>query len=962
MDAPSDDPIIVPAEPAPVVPSPFPVVASIAPVVASVVIWALTRSPFVLVFALLGPVIAVASVVDNRWSSRRRLRSDTAAFRQELERLLGEVDDRHAEEHRRRRASVTGARRILDATDASTIDFSRWRAPPDRRFVVVAGCGEQPSSVRVDGPPGEATMRVRHRARNVADVPVEIDATRGIGVVGASSLTRAVARGLLVQLCAAAGPEALTVAGVPPDWEWTAALPHRRPSAGAATLQLVEVPTDATAPFSSDLLLVLAERMEQIPTRCSSVIELTGAATAVLHRATAAGPSAPLRVTLDLVSTAESRRFASSLNVHARRVGVSDPDARLPDTVGFSDVAAKAAPPGSGPSLSAVIGATATGPVCVDIVTDGPHAIVGGTTGSGKSELLVTWAASVAERYPPETVTLLLVDFKGGAAFAPLLGLPHVVGVLTDLDSASAARALESLRAEVRFRERHLLELGVRDIAQAPDLARLVIIVDEFAAMLDDFPDLHALFVDVAARGRSLGMHLILCTQRPAGVVKDSLLANCGLRLSLRVNNRADSTAILGTDAAAYLPAALPGRLVLAAPSGAVQVQVATAVEADIARAVSRWPLTSPLRRPWLDPLPPWVERGSLAESTEGIRLGLADLPAQQRQDVVAWNPKADGSMLVLGMARTGKTTLLDTVAAEAERLGTRVVERVGRDPERAWDVIHDLTRDLATPGTDGPGVILLIDDVDSLLAAIDPEDAIELRDGILTLLRDGPRHGVHSVVALQRLAGPTAVLSGFVGSTVVLGTANRQEHILAGGDSGTWVEARRPGSALWRGTTVQLCAPETRRLSEPRHAASRTVRVVAWTDHPLWLVVSRSPARRVDDLLASNARSTGRPIRVLPLADVSPGRIPVDQLRRQTDGPAVIVGDGDDWQAHWALLTALRAEAVIVVDGSSVAEFRAITRVRDRPPLLARLPGRAWLVEPGGKVRRVGLGPPANG
>src|SRR5690606_24676261 len=105
-----------------------------------------------------------------------------------------------------------------------------------------------------------------------------------------------------------------------------------------------------------------------------------------------------------------------------------------------------------------------------------------------------------------------------------------------------------------------LRDLGVRDIGQAPALARLVIVVDEFAAMLDGFPDLHALFVDIAARGRSLGLHLILCTQRPAGVVKDSLLANCGLRMSLRVNNRADSTAILATDAAALIPATLPGR------------------------------------------------------------------------------------------------------------------------------------------------------------------------------------------------------------------------------------------------------------------------------------------------------------------------------------------------------------------------------------------------------------------
>jgi S-DNA-T family DNA segregation ATPase FtsK/SpoIIIE len=953
----TDEPIMVPAEPAVVARSPFPIVASLAPVVASVVIWALTRSPFVLIFALLGPVIAVASVVDNRWSARRRLRSDTAAYRAELERLRDQVDERHGAERRRRRGLAAGARQILDAPDASAIGFARWRAPAERRFLVVAGRGEQPSLLRIDGPPGEGAAELRERARMVSDVPVDVDASRGIGVVGLPLVTHALARGLLVQLCAAASPETLTVVGVPPGWEWASALPHRRPHDGASSLLVAEVPADTATRVSADILVVLADRMDRIPTRCASVIELTGVTTAILHRTTVAGHSDPVRLTVELVSEAESGRFAEELEAHALEVGGGVEDTELPETVGFAQASAGAAPPIGGLSLSAVIGTTAAGPVCVDIVADGPHAIVGGTTGSGKSELLVTWAASIAERYPPDVVTLLLVDFKGGAAFAPLVGLPHVVGVLTDLDSASAARALESLRAEVRFRERHLRELGARDITQAPDLARLVIVVDEFAAMLDGFPELHALFVDVAARGRSLGMHLILCTQRPAGVVKDSLLANCGLRMSLRVNNRADSMAILGTDAAAFLPAAIPGRLVLADPTGPVSLQVATTTDADIARVANRWPPDPAARRPWLDPLPAWVERESLDEPTTGIRLGRADLPAEQRQDTAVWDPEADGSMLVLGMARTGKTTLLDTIAAEAARLASVVLERIGPDPERAWDVVQSLTTAFASPPADGPRVLVLIDDLDSLLAGIDADDAVALRDGILTLLRDGPRRGVHVVVAVQRLAGPTAALGGFVGSTVLLGTANRQEHLLAGGESGAWIENRRPGSAIWRGVSVQLCAPATIARRAPRHGASRTVRPIDWNDHAVWLVVSRAPARLVDGILAGNAEFPTRPpVRVAALNDPPSGRITVEHVRRSADTPVVIVGDSEQWQAHWPLLTALRPDAAVVVAGCSVAEFRALTRVRDRPPLLARLPDRAWLVDPGGRVSRVSV------
>lgn len=658
------------------------------------------------------------------------------------------------------------------------------------------------------------------------------------------------------------------------------------------------------------------------------------------------------------MSEAEACRFAEELADHARHAGTGAAGDALPLSIGLDEVSSDAPPPSSAASLSAVIGSTGRSAALVDLVANGPHAIVGGTTGSGKSELLVSWVTSLADRYPPDVVTLLLVDFKGGAAFDPLRRLPHVVGVVTDLDAVSAARALQSLRAEVRHRERRLRDGGARDIAALPSLPRLVIVVDEFAAMLDGFPDLHALFVDVAARGRSLGMHLVLCTQRPAGVVRDSLLANCGLRMSLRVTNRADSTAVLGTDDAAFLPATIPGRLALAGPDGTVTVQVASASEHDLNRAAGRWPPPAERRRPWLDPLPPQVERESLTGAADGIRIGLADYPAEQRQDTAVWHPGVDGSLLVLGRARTGKTTLLDTIEAEATRMDSFAVERIGSDAELAWDVIHSLAAGLPRRTTDATGVLLLVDDLDSLLAGIDPDDAVELRDGILALLRDGPRVSVWLVVTMQRLAGPTGALGGFVGSTVLLATANRQEHLLAGGETASWVEGRRAGSALWRGVTVQLCAPEVQ-PSPPRHAASRTVAPIEWRGSAVTLLVSSAPSRRVEEILAGNAADPARaPVRVAALADVSSGRITVADVRRPGGGAVVIVGDSDQWQAHWSLLTALRENARIVVDGCSPAEFRAITRIRSRPPLLHRMSGRGWSCSPGGEVTRVSLDP----
>lgn len=963
MHEPADDPIIVPTEPVAGAGSPFPIVASLAPVVASVVIWSFTRSPFVLAFAALGPVVAVAGVVDNRWSTRRRLRAETTAYETELARLATLVGERHADERRSRRASARGARLVLDAADepSGAAGFGRWRAPVDRRTIVVVGYGEQPSRVRVDGPAGRDTARMKRLAAHVSDVPVAIDASAGIGIVGPAVVTRAFARGLLVQLCTAAGPDALAVVDVPEGWDWTRSLPHRSARTAGTTVRVVERSAAAgslAASERAEVLLVLADRLDLIPTRCSHLIEFTGVATALLHRTTAAGPPDTTEVIVDLVSEAEAARFAEDLADHARHAGAGTSGDALPLSIGLAEASVEAPPPASTASLSAVIGSSGRSAVLVDLVAHGPHAIVGGTTGSGKSELLVTWATSLADRYPPDVVTLLLVDFKGGAAFDPLRRLPHVVGVVTDLDVVSAARALESLRAEVRFRERRLRDAGARDIAALPSLPRLVIVVDEFAAMLDGYPDLHALFVDVAARGRSLGMHLVLCTQRPAGVVRDSLLANCGLRMSLRVTNRADSTAVLGTDDAAFLPATIPGRLALAAQDGTVTVQVASTSERDLHRAAGRWQPPAERRRPWLDPLPALVERGSLAVAVDGIRLGLADHPAEQRQDTAVWHPGVDGSLLVIGRARTGKTALLDTIEAEAARVGSFLVERIGSDAELAWDVIHSLAAGLRTRTADATDVLLLVDDLDSLLAGIDPDDAVELRDGILALLRDGPRRSVWLAITMQRLAGPTGALGGFVGSTVLLGTANRQEHLLAGGESASWVEGRRAGSALWRGVSVQLCAPEVQ-PGPPRHAASRTVALVDWRSSAISVVVSSAPARRVEEILAGNAADPSTvPIRVAALADVASGRITVAEVRRPGGGAVVIVGDSDQWQAHWSLLTALREDARIIVDGCSPAEFRAITRIRSRPPLLERVQGRAWSCSPGGEVTRVSLDP----
>lgn len=166
---------------------------------------------------------------------------------------------------------------------------------------------------------------------------------------------------------------------------------------------------------------------------------------------------------------------------------------------------------------------------------------------------------------------------------------------MTDLDDEGARRGVQSLTAELRRREAVLADLGAKNIAEADGrLARLVIVVDEFAALLQDHPDLGAVFTDVAARGRALGMHLILGTQRAAGVIRDGLAANCPLRVSLRVTEAADSRLVIGSDDAAELPggAASRGLAFVRRPqdAAATAVRVALAGASDLRGISARWP------------------------------------------------------------------------------------------------------------------------------------------------------------------------------------------------------------------------------------------------------------------------------------------------------------------------------------------------------------------------------------
>ena len=216
--------------------------------------------------------------------------------------------------------------------------------------------------------------------------------------------------------------------------------------------------------------------------------------------------------------------------------------------------------------LRGQVGMGVEGTFTLDLRADGPHGLVAGTTGSGKSELLQTLILSLAINNPPDRLTFLLVDYKGGAAFKECGELPHTVGYITDLTTSLVNRALTSLGAEITKREHALDRYGAKNLidleASHPQACppSLLIVVDEFAALAAEVPDFVNGMVNIAQRGRSLGMHMILATQRPQGVITENIRDNTDLRIALRVAADADSQDVIGVSDAAHVSRRTPGR------------------------------------------------------------------------------------------------------------------------------------------------------------------------------------------------------------------------------------------------------------------------------------------------------------------------------------------------------------------------------------------------------------------
>jgi S-DNA-T family DNA segregation ATPase FtsK/SpoIIIE len=464
----------------------------------------------------------------------------------------------------------------------------------------------------------------------------------------------------------------------------------------------------------------MGSRGDHLPGECGAVVETIASPPSVNLSLPNRGERLDNAV-LDQMSVERAREIALAL-APVKDVTAGGTRGQIPRQVPLLELLGLETP--SGPSIvqrwrtagfgvDAPVGVSAGGPFVLDMRHDGPHALVGGTTGAGKSELLQTFVAALAASHPPNRVTFLLVDYKGGAAFKDAVHLPHTVGFVTDLDGHLVNRALVSLNAELRRREHLLRDHGAKDLLEmerrVPDAAppSLLLIVDEFASLAKELPDFVDGVVNVAQRGRSLGIHLILATQRPAGSINDNVRANTNLRIALRMNDQADSEDVINAKDAALLPRTLPGRaFARTGQAELTEVQVAyvgghttnvgstdqpievmglelgevvrfsapRAVDNDaptdlqvLVSAIGDAALSEhipPQSPPWLAPLPAVLPIGDLPLSGPGRALvGMVDLPAQQAQAPWYWDLEDEGSVLVYGTGGAGKTSLLRTMA-----------------------------------------------------------------------------------------------------------------------------------------------------------------------------------------------------------------------------------------------------------------------------------------------------------
>ena len=783
----------LPAPPKPPALSALPWLAAAMPAVFGGVIAMVTHNTMFLLMAGMSPVMMVGNWFSGRRQGKLGHRRQTAEHRALLDATEAEIAAALEQEQLDRRAACPDpAELLVVATGPRSRLWERRRTDPDH-LVVRVGIADLPTGVEVQEGDGVQRRRDLRAAQDVP-AAFSIAEAGVVGIAGRDEWPRRTARWLAGQLAVLQSPRdvqlyILTDPAGESLWEWAAWLPHTRPLLGQQALALVGADAETLGRRVAELIELIKARQQAwlnagagavsadpdvvvvmdgarrlralpgvvailqegpavgvhsvcvdadertLPEECTTVVVGGVGRRAALRRQRATQIDDILADEVaDSWFEAAGRRLAPLRDVSDNQGGAALPgSARLLEVLGLEEPTAAAIAArwrASGHSTRAVVGYSLDGPFALDLVNHGPHGLVAGTTGSGKSEFLQTLVASLAVANRPDAMTFVLVDYKGGAAFKDCIRLPHTVGLVTDLDTHLVERALVSLSAELTHREHLLAAAGAKDLEDYLDYAgrrpelvpipRLLIVIDEFASMARELPDFVSGLVNVAQRGRSLGIHLILATQRPSGVVSAEIRANTNLRVALRVTDPGESTDVIDARDAASISAATPGRAyarlghsslipfqtgrvggrrrpgnraaVVAAPflhqvswlelgkpaperpRSTVESDEVTDL-ADLVRTIEQANAMmgiAPQRRPWLPPLPPAPVVELATEPVPGKRgdpsfsWAVQDLPQQQRQEPVTVDLAAFGHLHIIGAPRSGRSTALRTFAAAA--------------------------------------------------------------------------------------------------------------------------------------------------------------------------------------------------------------------------------------------------------------------------------------------------------
>lgn len=785
---------------------PFPWVMVLAPAVLAVPMALILDNMRYLLFGLMSPLLALANFFSDKIFNSKEHRAKVAEYEARKADLLERVAvARVLERDERRHALPDPATWLAQAIGPGERLWERRPADADHLRLRVGLADLDPETTVEHHQRDRSAAKIEQKPLIGVPTWLGLQQLGVVGVAGEPDLAVPMAQWLMAQVALLHSPRDVRITVLSDaegdlDWGWVRWLPHLREETDGVSvavgakqesvgrrlgelLAVIEAREGAgnrdrrhgadhvvlldgarrlrTLPAVVELLrrgpkvgvhvICLDEQARQLPAECTAVLELAGGRLTIHENAV----EDTADVVPDLVEPAWCETVARCL-ASLRDTTPADEAAGLPGAARLLEEIQLDPPTpdaiaqrwAAGPSTEVVLGAGYDGPFRLDLRRDGPHALVAGTTGSGKSELLQTWVASLAVANRPDDLTFVLVDYKGGSAFKDCARLPHTVGMVTDLDTHLVGRALVSLGAELHRREHLLAGPGAKDIEDywalrkrqrdLPPIPRLVLVIDEFASMVAELPDFVTGLVSIAQRGRSLGIHLVLATQRPSGVVTADIKANTNLRISLRVTDRNDSDDVIGAPDAALIGKHQPGRAFVRSGASTLMPFQSGRVggrspdrDALPARVEAlAWPVSwselglplpqrpkpegvdtdeegtdlaalvdavneldarlgiAPSHRPWLDALPELVTVADLSEpeNTEPdlpapAPWALVDVPAEQAQRPDLFRLGRSGCLYVVGGPRSGRSTALRTLAGSlADRVGVRDLNIYGLD------------------------------------------------------------------------------------------------------------------------------------------------------------------------------------------------------------------------------------------------------------------------------------------